>query len=319
MNKTRTVFFGSGSFAVPILAALLEMDSVELVGVVTQPDKPAGRKKQLQAVPVKQFLLESEVEVELLQPERFRDDADEILQQLQPALIIVADYGQILPEATLEYPKYKSLNVHASLLPKYRGAVPINMAILNGDDITGITVMKMTAGLDEGPILVQREVAIATSDTAETLERKLAEQGADMLHQVIPSWVAGNIVPREQDHEQATFCGKADLAKQHAQVQLSHGVTQVDRMVRAYYPWPIAWMYVSVRGQQKRLKLFKVAVAEDGAYDKTAGRFVKDGKSLLLNLEQGTLRLEEVQLEGLKRMSGRDYLFLAGEDAYVPK
>lgn len=318
MNKVKTLFFGSGTFAVPILSALLASEVVDLVGVVTQPDRPAGRKKELLAVPVKQHLVDHDFDVEIFQPDRFADESDDVLSQTQPELIIVADYGQILPGDVLDAPKHKSLNVHASLLPKWRGAVPINMAILHGDKITGITIMQMTAGLDEGPILAQREVAVADDDTTETLEQKLAMQGGEMLDQVVASWVAGEIAPRDQDHESATFCSKADLKKENAQVTLDHAVSEVDRMVRAYYPWPIAWMDIKVRGKSKRLKLLKVAQAPDGGYDRTAGTFVKEGKTLLLNLKDGTLLLHELQLEGLKIMPGREYLFLAS-DALVPQ
>ncbi|KXK25828.1 MAG: Methionyl-tRNA formyltransferase [candidate division WS6 bacterium OLB20] len=304
------LFFGSGTFAVPVLRALLRSDSVTVAAVVTQPDKPAGRKKQLQPVPVKQMLLKEFPDISIVQPERFRDESDGILARFEPDLIIVADYGQILRQETLDAPRYGSLNVHASLLPRWRGAVPIQMAILHGDRISGVTIMRMTAGLDEGPIIAQREVAINDDDTAETLEARLAEQGSHLLLEVIQPWIDGALLPREQDDSNATVCSKADLAKDNAMITIDDKPDEIQRMVRAYYPWPVAWMEVIVRGQRKRLKIFSVSeTANASAGD--PGAFIKEGRSLLLNFTSGTLRLDDIQLEGLRRMPGSDYLFLA--------
>lgn len=310
-GKVKTLFIGTGEFAVPVLKSLVGLELVDLVGVVTQPDKPAGRKQELTPGPLKKALQEiSDLgNVQLFQPEKLREAADDIMSQTSPELIIVAAYGQMIPDSMLNTPKHKCLNLHGSLLPQLRGAVPVQMAILQGLSETGVTIQQMVKELDAGPILTTVDCEITPSETAESLMKKLADLGAALLVETLPRWVAGEIQPQEQDHSQATFCYQADIAKERAEIRFETPAEQVERMVRAFYPWPVAWAKLDAQ-EGKALKIFKARIEQGLSFKSNELKILRDGKRLFLTLQDGTLELLEIQLEGKQRRAGEEYLFL---------
>lgn len=312
MQKIKTIFLGSGEFAVPILEELLKFPYIDLSVVVTQPDKPAGRKQQLQKVPVAEFLTYLATKPTIYQPGKYRNDEDMILDKEKPELIIVADYGQLLPEKTINYPKYKCLNVHGSLLPDLRGAVPIPLAILKGYSTTGVSIPVMTTGLDDGPIVAIEEMEISPDDTTTTLKNKLAKKGAKLLVQILPMWYSGQIEPTEQNESKATIADKSLIAKENAKFTKSESALQVDRMIRAFNPWPVAWTEIKLQDKQLRLKVYKAKLTKRLDEFET-GRFCVNEGELYLQLSDEALHLEELQLEGKQVGSGKDYLYLAGQ------
>lgn len=313
MATVKTIFIGSGSFAVPILRALTKADFIQLVAIVTQPDRPAGRKQQMQSSEIKAFVEEQNLQVPILTPEKLRDEVGDILDDYKPELMIVADYGQIIPDVMLNAPTYKCLNIHGSLLPHLRGAVPIPMAILQGLATTGITIPVMTAGLDDGPIVARVETEILPSETTESLKERLAELGAKELIRVLPEWIGGNIKALEQDNTKATFCYQKDIAKDKAEIEFDTDVELAERMVRAFYPWPVAWATLKNVGgsEDKRLKIFQARIADKNESSSAKLEIVRLGKQLFLQLKNGRLELLELQLEGKQRQPANEYLYLA--------
>lgn len=309
MEKIKTLFFGSGEFAVPILEQLLNFEFVDVAAVVTQPDKPAGRKQQLQPVPVKDLLEKFYPQVPVYIPALYRVEQEEILDTEKPELIIVADYGQILPESTINYPKYKCLNVHGSLLPDLRGAVPIPLAILNGYKKIGVSIPIMTAGLDDGPVVASSEREIEPDDTTLTLKQKLAEDGAKLLIEILPAWIAGELAPVPQDETKATIADKSLISKDKARFGSDITVVQLDRMVRAFNPWPVAWCEVEINKQKKRLKVFSAKVVERDSKP-FVGKIKKSGKGVQIILSDGALELVELQLEGKTIGRAEEYRYL---------
>src|SRR5262249_44087026 len=237
----RLVFMGTAKLSCTILQSLVESRDFDVEAVVTQPDRPKGRQLRLQSSPVKELALK--LKLPLLQPERARDE--EFLQRLRkagPELIAVAAYGQILPQAILELPRFGCLNVHTSLLPKYRGAAPIQWAILNDEPLTGITIMKMDAGLDTGPILKQAQTEIAFQDTAETLHDRLAEMGASLLRETIPDYIAGRIHPWPQPPEGVSHAPR--ITKEDGRLDWSLPARALWNRVRGLQPWPGAFTFL---------------------------------------------------------------------------
>ena len=301
----RIVFMGSPEFALPTLSMLVERHDV--VGVYTQPDKPAGRGQQLTPPPVKQFAQERGRPV--FQPCTLRAHSVQAqLAELKPDVIIVAAFGLLLPRFVLELSPHGCINVHASLLPKYRGAAPIPAAILNGEPETGITLMRMDEGLDTGPMIAQARVPIETDDTTGTLTRKLAELGAQLMAKTLPRWIAGEITPLAQDESQATFAPK--LSKEDEQLDWSRPAVELDRRVRALSPKP--GTFTTWNG--KLLRVLAVQVTgrtSQGA----AGTVVRDGKDIGMVTGDQVLRLVEIQLEGKRAMSAAD--FARGQPSFI--
>ena len=321
--KVKTLFFGTAEFAVSILKALIASDEVEVVGVVTQPDKAAGRDHDLMIVPVKQLVNSIDINlarsnIRMFQPDKLREDAARILEETAPEIIIVAAYGQMIPDEIINYPKYGIYNLHGSLLPDLRGAVPVQMSILLGRPQAGITMQKLVKALDEGDIAVSEPINLNGSETTESLMTTLADVAADLTIGTIPKIVSGDIEFVPQDHSQATYCYQSDIAKDKAEIKIDTDVELAERMIRAFYPWPVAWCLVKMpNGEPKRLKIFAANIIdpENGAempVNAAEGlQLSKHGKTLLLPLKNGILELKEVQLEGKQRRSAKDYLFLA--------
>ena len=302
----RILFMGTPEFAVPILLALHEHHHV--VGVVTQPDRPAGRGRKVVAPPVKEAALGRGLPV--FQPATLR--TPEALQHLaswSPDLIVVAAFGQILRSPILALPFHGCLNVHASLLPRYRGAAPIPAAILAGDPVTGITLMRMDEGLDTGPILAQAECPITADDTTASLTGKLAQLGAELLLETLPGWLNGTVQAQSQDDALATYC--RPLQRNDGALDWSSPAVHLDRQVRACVPWPGA--YTAWQGQM--LKVLRARPWATRAGEGQPGQVVSLKEGIGVITGEGVLELLEVQLAGKKPMAAD--LFARGQRGMI--
>jgi len=296
---TRTIFMGTPEFAVPTLNALVADHQV--VGVVTQPDRPAGRGREVRKTPVKRAALEHGVP--LYQPPSLR--TPEALAQLadwQPDVIVVAAFGQILSEEVLDLPPLGSLNVHASLLPRWRGAAPVAAAILAGDELTGVTIMKMDPGLDTGPILAQREEPIRADDTRATLTERLSYVGAELLAETLPAYATGDMEPRPQEEKEATFADR--LRKEDGELDWSRTAVKLDQRIRAFTPWPGTFTFW--RG--RRFKVLEASPLPDWKGDAAPGTVVEVRGGAAVATSEGALRLEEIQLAGKRAMAIEPFL-----------
>jgi len=300
---TQVVFMGSPDFSLPTLRLLA--DSYQVVGVVTQPDRASGRGRELKPPPVK--LLAQELGIPVIQPEKLRQpEAMEQLRLWNPDLIVVAAFGQILKKDVLYLPRFGCLNVHASLLPRWRGAAPINAAILHGDEETGITIMKMDVGLDTGPMLAQRSIPLTREDTAGSVFEKLSQLGADLLIETLPAYLSGKIEPVAQPEEGMTYAPM--LKKEEGQLDFTHPADELERRVRAFNPWPGAFMNFD----GTLLKVHRAHV-EEGAAE--VGQRLVYHDQPAVGTGNGLLILDEVQPAGKKTMSGKS--FLAGARHWV--
>jgi methionyl-tRNA formyltransferase len=294
------IFCGTPRFAVPTLEKLAEKGyCIDLV--VTQPDRPQGRGLELVASPVKESALK--LKLPITQPDRIKNN-DEFRAQLtvlNPDAIIVVGYGRLIPQWMLDLPRFGNINLHASLLPKYRGAAPIQWAIANGETVTGVTTMRIDAGLDTGDILLQQQLPIAPDDTAETLAPRLAAIGADLMVETLRELESGVIQPRPQDNAQASLA--PILKKEDGLVDFSRSAGEIFNRIRGFQPWPGA--YTKFRG--KSLQIFKARDAANEAL--TPGELRLQADQLLVGCASNTcLELLEVQLEGKKRSSALDFI-----------
>ncbi|HEU0050553.1 MAG TPA: methionyl-tRNA formyltransferase, partial [Patescibacteria group bacterium] len=300
MNPIRVLFYGTSSFAVPILSALINDDRFSVVGVVTQPDRPIGRHAELQAPPVKQKAVEFGLPV--LQFEKIKsEEAFTSLHAFEADVAVVASFGQIIPQRVLDLTKFGMVNVHGSLLPQYRGASPIAAAIKNGDSETGVTIMKMDALMDHGPLLAFAAEPIRPDDSTPDLERRLAMLGAKILPDVLFNYVNGTIQPQEQDHTKATAVKL--LSRDDGKLDWTCGAGELERTVRAYTPWP--GTFTVINGQ--RLKINRASVGE--TFHQPIGTHVIDtGEPAIVCGDHRALRFIEVQPEGKQKMNGKAYL-----------
>lgn len=315
----KILFVATDKFAIPTLAKLLDAPGYEIAGVVTQPDRPAGRQKLLTAPAVKQFLLERQIQLPVYQPEKLRQAASGILEQTQPELIIVAAYGQMIPEVMLNYPRYKCLNIHGSLLPTYRGAVPIEMALLNGDKVTGVSILQMTPELDDGPVLAEAEIQILASDDAISLRTKLAELGAQLLYDILPNWVGGSLTAQEQEQlasktgRKLSTCKISDLSRARAQIMGTDTVETAINKIRAFAGSGNAWLETLYRGKLTQVKIIAAqAQTQDKspATSKELGQLSYENKQLILHLTDGQLIITKLQLPGKTTITGKAAGFL---------
>jgi methionyl-tRNA formyltransferase len=304
MARLRIIFMGTPELATASLAALRREPAFEIVAVVTQPDRPKGRELKLQPSPVKAIALRAGLPV--LQPEMARDEHFITeLRRLRPDLIAVAAFGQILPKSILELPRFGCLNVHTSLLPKYRGAAPIQWAILNDEIETGVTIMKMDAGLDTGDILTQQVTPIHPEDNAETLHDRLAQLGADLLVRTIPDYVAGKIQPRPQVAGQATCTPK--IKKEDGQIDWRLPARVIWNRVRAFTPWPGAFTFLPT--PPSRPVGLKIWQAEVVLQRGTPGEIIHADKGdVVIACGQDALRVTVLQREGGRKMSAQEFL-----------
>lgn len=290
----RVIFMGTPDFAVGTLEEIIKAGH-EVVLVVSQPDKAVGRSKALKYTPVKECAIAHGIEV--YQPERVREEACiEYLRGYQPDIIIVEAFGQIIPKAILDMPRYGCVNVHASLLPKYRGAAPIQWAVINGDEVTGVTTMRMNEGLDTGDMIMKEEVIVRADETGGSLFDRLSEVGAKLCVKTMEAIEAGTAVYTPQNEEEATHTKK--IYKELGSIDWSRDAKTIECLIRGLDPWPSAY----TRLNDKTLKIWKAEVIPENSGTE-AGCIVKVGKDgLTVQTGDGMLKITELQLEGKKRM-----------------
>ncbi len=297
----RIVFIGTGEIGVPTLQALVRSSEHRLTGVVTQPDKPAGRTQQIEPPPIKSALAGTKMSI--LQPVRIKGrEAIEQVRALRPEAIVVMAYGQILPRDLLEIPPVACLNLHASLLPRWRGAAPIQAAIAAGDPETGITVMYMAEGLDTGDILLQRKIEILPADTGGSLHDRLARIAPEALLDALQMLAKGNAPRIQQDNVLATYAPK--LTRDDGKIDWSEPAEIIERKIRAFNPWPGAFITISTNGT-RNLKIFSATVVDFGG---EPGEILRSQNELVIAAGKSALSLGEVQLEGKRRMSASEFL-----------
>jgi methionyl-tRNA formyltransferase len=300
----RIVFMGTAELACASLKALLDSLHFEILGVVTQPDRPKGRALKLQPSPVKKIAAGAGLPV--WQPGRARHpDFLVELAALRPDLLVVAAYGQILPQTMLDLPRFGGVNVHASLLPKYRGAAPIQWAILNGEAETGVTIMKMAAGLDTGDILSRRSVPILPEDNSATLHERLAVLGAELLVPTILEYTSGGIIPQPQVESAASYARK--ITKEDGRLDWTQPARTLWNQVRAFTPWPGAFTGLTGTSARRRLKILRATI-EDNRGGPPGEILQADKTGLVVACGQGALRVHELQLEGGRRMTAAELL-----------
>jgi methionyl-tRNA formyltransferase len=303
MTPLNLVFAGTPRFAVPTLERLVDAGH-HISLVVTQPDKPRGRGMELAASPVKQCALQRTLPI--LQPDKikFNPEFQQQLIRLQPDAIIVVGYGRIIPQWMIDLPRLGNINLHASLLPNYRGAAPIQWAIAEGETVTGITIMRIDAGLDTGDILTQREIPIAPEDTAETLTPRLAAVGATLMVETLHDLAEGKGHPIPQDHARASMAPV--LKKEDGRIDFHRTAAQIRNRLRGFQPWPGA--FTSFRGKNLHVWAAQVVPPDSVPESLPPGELAAEDDLLLVGCGQGTaLELLELQLEGKKRMTARDF------------
>ena len=296
----RIIFIGTGQIGVPTLELLLNSQH-EVVGVVTQPDKPVGREQQIEPPPIKKALTgrARPPGAPIFQPARIKHpQAIEEIRALKPDAIVVMAYGQILPRDVLEIPRVACLNLHASLLPRWRGAAPIQATIAAGDRETGITVMYMDEGLDTGDMLLQRTVNIQPGETGGSLHDRLAQIAPEALLESLRLLASGNAPRIPQDNARATYAPK--LKREHGQIDWSESADAIERKIRAFNPWPGAFMKIDDRS----LKVFSASVVH---LNGKPGQILRSHKDLIIATGDGAVSLRDVQLEGKRRMSAAEF------------
>jgi methionyl-tRNA formyltransferase len=304
MTPLRIIFMGTAELSCASLEKLAGDKNFSVLAVVTQPDKPTGRASKKQPFsPVK--MLAEKLNLPVLQPLKARDEKFiGELRGLKPDLMVVVAYGQILPQSILDLPKFGCLNVHTSLLPKYRGAAPIQWAIADGEPETGVTIMRMDAGLDTGPVLSVRRTPILPADDSQSLHDRLAQLGAELLVETMPAYVAGKIAPQPQPAEGSTYAAK--IKKEDGKIDWHQPAAQIWNRLRAFTPWPGAFTFLQAEPKPQLLKIWKAEVAEQSG---TAGIILSADKTgIVVGCGQGALRILELQREGGRRLAAEPFL-----------
>lgn len=294
----RVVFMGTPEFAIPTFEGLIESE-VRIVGVFTQPDRPKGRGRKLESSPVKQLAQEHNLPV--FQPQKLRDiDAVKQVRDLKPELIVVIAYGQILPQEVLDIPRYGCINVHASLLPRHRGAAPINKAIIDGDPMTGVTTMQMDVGLDTGDMLVKKSLSIFPNENAGQLHDRLAYLGREAMEETLARLCAGTLSPQKQDDSRSSYAPM--LKKEDGLIDWNSSATSIHNQVRGLYPWPGAFTHLD--GEVLKLADTRI-VNEKGA----PGEILKtEDMGVVVACGEGALQVRKLQLPGKKMLCAADFL-----------
>jgi len=303
MAALKIIFMGTAELSCASLEKLARDEKFSILAVVTQPDKPKGRELKLTPSPVK--VLAEKLKLPVLQPLKARDEKFiNELRELKPDLMVVVAYGQILPQALLDVPPHGCLNVHTSLLPKYRGAAPIQWAIADGEPETGVTIMKMDAGLDTGPILSTRRTPILPTDDSHILHDRLAQLGAELLAETIPDYVAGNILPQPQPATGSTYATK--IKKEDGKINWHQPAEKIWNRLRAFTPWPGAFTLLQADAKPQLLKIWR---AEPVAKTGGAGEILSAEKSgIVVGCGKNALRILELQREGGKRLPVEQFL-----------
>ncbi len=300
----RTLFLGSSWESVETLRALDEDMRFDIVAIITTVDKPVGRKQVMTPSEVKSYALSNRIRV--FHTEKKEKKYQEALAKFNPELIVCKAFGEIVPEFFIEYPRYKAINVHFSILPKYRGAVPIQKAILEREDETGISIMLMSKGLDEGDILKIYKEPILPKDTNLSLRKRLVKKSSEILGNVLEEWVHGEINPTPQDDSEATYCWQKDISKENAEIVWDRMEPEyIERMVRAFIPWPIAW----TEWDGKRVKLFDVDLIKL-KNDREAGELFIDNDDLLFATKDRDIciKVNKLQIEGKTEMDSDEFI-----------
>ena len=302
MTRLRTVFFGTSPFAVPTLEKLFEDTDIELVAVITQPDRPAGRGKKLTPPPVKKRALELGLDDKIFQPERIRNEEFyNFFRSLNPDVAVVVAYGKLIPKEVFDFPKYKTLNLHASLLPKYRGAAPIHRAIMAGERETGNSVMLIDEGLDSGPVLAFEREPIHEEDNVITLSERLATKGADLLLKTLKRWVSGEIEPIPQRDEEATYA--PPILKGEYRICWKAEAESVRDRIRALYPNA----YTTFNGKRIKILSAKVTDIKSDLPPGSVYPFNRDGLYVVCG-DQKVLKVEELINPKGKKVKGEDFV-----------
>lgn len=318
MSETiKVIFMGTPEFAVPTLNKLIESDNIEIQALFCQPDKAAKRGKKIQQAPTKIIALEQQIPV--YQPEKLSLELENI-KALAPDLIIVIAYGKIIPQSILNIPKYGALNIHASLLPKYRGSSCLQAAILNGDDKTGITIIKLDATMDTGPILRQRELKLDGTETTDNLHDTLSQMGADLLLETITDYITNKIQAIPQDDSQASYVSL--IKKEDAKLDPSLSAEMLERKVRAYHPWPGAYLELNNGEKLKILaskvkdkatkeekeKIIEMKENNNSSSNEELASFYLENKELFLKCGQNDLHILKLQRENRNALSASEFL-----------
>lgn len=297
---TRIVYMGTPDFAVPALQALLDLSGFEVIGVVTQPDRPAGRGRVQRSSPVK--ITAEATGLPIFQPKTLRTpETVNHLRNWQPDVIIVAAFGQILRQEVLDLPPDGCINVHASLLPRWRGAAPIQAAIRAGDAETGITLMRMDAGLDTGPIFVQRAIPVSPRETGQTLHDKLAILGADLLTEALPGIISGDIQPQPQTDDESLITYAPQIKKEDGTIDWTQSAATIDRLVRAFTPWP--GTFTTWEG-----RLLKIIEGQPVDGLAAPGTVIACADGIAVGTRVGLYRPDTLQLAGKKALPAADFL-----------
>jgi len=309
MNKTSIVCFGTHNFATTILQGLLDDPNISVDLVITAPDKPVGRKQEMQESPIK--LLAKEKGIPIYQPEKLKiaDFKFQILESpnlkssiLNLQLGVVAQYGLIIPQSIIDAFPLGILNTHTSLLPKYRGASPIQTALMNGEKETGVTIMKLDAGMDTGPILAQKTVVIEPDETYTTLDTKLAKIGQELLLKTIPEYVSGASKPVPQDNSLATYTKQLD--REDGRVDWQKNAEEIYNQWRGLTPWPGVWTI----WKDKRVKLLRIKPATDIVDIKDIGYWILENNKIFIKCKQGAIEIEELQIEGKNKQTAKEFI-----------
>jgi len=309
----RIIFMGTSSFAVPVLEICAAHQnetwgpfSIRIVGVFTQPDRPVGRKGINTPPPIKESAIKLGLPV--YQPDSIHaSEWIEKIAALSPDIIIVAAFGQIIPKKILDIPKYDSINIHASLLPRWRGAAPIQHAILAGDSETGISLMLMDEKLDHGPIIMQTAIPIKKDETAPELESRLKHEGAKMLDKMLPEWILGNLKPKDQDESLVTHA--RSLRREDGRLLWDKTAEELAQQIRAFTPWPGSWaLWEKEDNAIARLEIVRADAHTDDTIEKPFGMTISEGDSWKIITGKGTLIPIRVKLEGKKEVTARDFI-----------
>jgi len=299
MSQIRTIFIGTPEFALPALKALARDNDFLIKAVITQPDMPSGRKLIPTPSPVKELALKYKLEV--WQPQKIIQVLDN-LRELEPDIMVIAAYAQIIPEAILNLPKYGCINIHPSLLPKYRGASPVQATILNGDEQAGVTIMLMDKTLDTGPVLSQESLKISPEETTISLLNKTSELGAKLLTPTIKKYIKGQIKPSPQNSALASYIGT--FQKTDGLIDWSKGSIEIERLIRAFTPWPSTWTWI----KGKQLKILEVEKEPLDFNTYKPGKTFIYNNSLAVQCGQDALLIKRLKLEGKNEISGKDFV-----------
>lgn len=305
-KKIRTIFMGTPEFGARALEALINSDFFDIIAVVTQPDKKVGRGLALATSAIKKVA--QKYQLKIYQPERIRNEAT-LITELEPDLIVVSAYGQIIPTSILNIPRYGCINIHGSLLPKYRGAACLQAPILDGEKYSGVTIMKMDEGLDTGPILAKKKIKLTKEENASSLHDKLAELGAKLLIETLKKYIRGRLKPKKQNSKYASYV--KILKKEDGHINWHHSAEEIERLIRAFNPWPGAYSYLSDEGLKINSVLFKILAARPKPLKINkyrVGQLFLYESALAVQCGQNALVIIKLQLEGRKVMEVDSFL-----------